>query len=72
MKDLICLFLYSLFIELVFEGVKVYIDKKEIYLNKKKRMIVNIVTLIITVLLFLGIIYLMEYLDPNLLDLVEL
>lgn len=72
MKDLIILFIYSIFIEVILEVVRRYIEKKEIYLSKTKKILLNIGTVILTAILFLGIIYLMEYLDPSLLDLVEL
>lgn len=72
MKDLIILFIYSIFIEVILEVVRKYIEKKEIYLSKTKKILLNIGTVILTAILFLGIIYLMEYLDPSLLDLVEL
>lgn len=72
MKDLIILFIYSIFIEVILEVVRKYIEKKEIYLSKVKKILLNIGTVILTAILFLGIIYLMEYLDPSLLDLVEL
>jgi hypothetical protein len=72
MKDLICLFLYSIVIELALEGVKIYIQRKGIYLDKKKKLLINTGTIILTVVLFLGIVYLLEFLDPNLLNLVEI
>lgn len=72
MRDLICLFLYSIFIELTLDWEKNYIQKKGIVLDKMKKTLISIGSILVKVLLFLGIIFLLEFLHPNLLNLVEI
>lgn len=72
MRDLICLFLYSIFIELTLDWEKNYIQKKGIVLDKNKKTLLSIGSILVKVLLFLGIIFLLEFLHPDLLNLVEI